>query len=99
MPDGLWARVVRLPPQRPERRHRHAGRHRTPDRAAPAGIAYVLRTEVAWRDVPRQVMGCSGIRAWRRRGRIGRRATSLPRRARGKYPACEREPDPIRRPG
>ncbi|MGW1104635.1 transposase [Streptomyces sp. NPDC002540] len=76
MPDDLWARVVPLLPQRPERRHRHARRHRLPDRTAPAGIPYMLRTEVAWRDVPRQVMAWSGIRARRRRGRIGRRGTA-----------------------
>jgi transposase len=31
-----------------------------------AGILYVLRTDVAWRDVPRQLVGCSGVTAWRR---------------------------------
>ncbi|CAM5339698.1 Transposase OS=Streptomyces griseomycini OX=66895 GN=FHS37_003484 PE=4 SV=1 [Streptomyces griseomycini] len=27
---------------------------------------YVLRTGVAWRDVPAEVVGCSGVTAWRR---------------------------------
>lgn len=54
-----------LPPC-PERRHRHAGRRRIADRIALAGILYVLRTGVAWRDVPRQLVGCSGVTAWRR---------------------------------
>ncbi|MCW7940850.1 transposase [Streptomyces hygroscopicus] len=27
---------------------------------------YVLRKGVAWRDVPVQVVGCSGITSWRR---------------------------------
>ena len=31
------------------------------DRAALAGIIYVLRKGVAWRDVPTQVVGCSGV--------------------------------------
>lgn len=31
-----------------------------------AGIVYVLRKGVAWRDVPTQVVGCSGVTAWRR---------------------------------
>ncbi|WP_436839907.1 transposase [Streptomyces albogriseolus] len=31
-----------------------------------AGIIYVLRKEVAWREVPSEVVGCSGVTAWRR---------------------------------
>lgn len=27
---------------------------------------YVLRTGVAWRDVPAEIVGCSGVTAWRR---------------------------------
>lgn len=27
---------------------------------------YVLRTGVAWRDVPAETVGCSGATAWRR---------------------------------
>jgi transposase len=37
-----------------------------PDRVALAGIVYVLRKGVAWRDVPSEVVGCSGVTAWRR---------------------------------
>jgi transposase len=66
VPDGLWERVAPLLPPAPERRYRHPGRLRVPDRAALAGIIYVLRTGVAWRDVPAQVVGCSGVTAWRR---------------------------------
>ncbi|WUW66343.1 IS5 family transposase [Streptomyces sp. NBC_01455] len=66
VPDDLWAHVAPLLPPCAERRHRHAGRRRIPDRIAPAGILYVLRTVVAWRDVPRQLVGCSGVTAWRR---------------------------------
>jgi transposase len=36
------------------------------DRVALAGIMYVPRKGVAWRDVPIQVVGCSGVTAWRR---------------------------------
>ncbi|SOR76555.1 Transposase [Streptomyces chartreusis NRRL 3882] len=54
-----------LPPA-PERRHRYPGRLRVPDRAALAGVMYVLRTGVAWRDVPAETVGCSGVTAWRR---------------------------------
>ncbi len=50
----------------PERRHRHPGRLRVPDLVALAGVLYVLRTGVAWRDVPAEAGGCSGVTAWRR---------------------------------
>ncbi len=66
VPDDLWERVAPLLPPAPERRHRHPGRLRVPDRAALAGIMYVLRTGVAWRDVPAETVGCSGVTAWRR---------------------------------
>lgn len=35
-------------------------------RVALAGIVYVLRKGVVWRDVPAQVVGCSGVTSWRR---------------------------------
>jgi transposase len=54
-----------LPPA-PERRRRHPGRLRVPDRTALAGVLFVLRTGVAWRDVPAEAVGCSGVTAWRR---------------------------------
>lgn len=44
----------------------HPGRLPVPDRIALAGIVYVLRKGVACRDVPSQVVGCSGMTAWRR---------------------------------
>ena len=53
-----------LPPA-PERRHRHPGRLRVPDRTALAGVLFVLRTGIAWRDVPAEAVGCSGVTAWR----------------------------------
>ena len=42
------------------------GRLRVSDRTAPAGVLYVLRTGVTWRDVPAAVVGRSGVTAWRR---------------------------------
>jgi transposase len=66
VPDDVWARVAPLLPQQPERRHRYTGRHRIPDRIALAGILDVLRTGVARREVPPQVVGGSGMTAWRR---------------------------------
>lgn len=52
-----------LPPA-PERRRHHPGRSLAPDRTALAGVTYLLRTGVAWRDV--LTVGCSGVTAWRR---------------------------------
>lgn len=66
VPDDLWERVAPLLPPAPERRRRHPGRLRVPDRTALAGVLYVLRTGVAWRDVPAETVGCSGMTAWRR---------------------------------
>ncbi|WP_432445260.1 IS5 family transposase [Streptomyces malaysiensis] len=66
VPDDLWERVAPLLPPAPEQRHRYPGRLRVPDRAALAGVMYVLRTGVAWRDVPAEMVGCSGVTAWRR---------------------------------
>ncbi|GHE45514.1 hypothetical protein GCM10017778_31540 [Streptomyces vinaceus] len=37
-----------------------------PDRVALPGIIYVPRKGVVWRDVPSEVVGCSGVTAWRR---------------------------------
>jgi transposase len=54
-----------LPPA-PERRLLHPARLRVPDRVALGGVMYVLRTGVAWRDVPAEAAGCSGATAWRR---------------------------------
>ncbi|WP_434100912.1 transposase, partial [Streptomyces parvulus] len=47
VPDDLWERVPLLLPPAPERRHRHPGRLRVPDRTALAGVLFVLRTGVA----------------------------------------------------
>ncbi|WP_405969099.1 IS5 family transposase [Streptomyces sp. NBC_00988] len=66
VPDDLWERIVPLLPPRRSRRYRNPGRLPVPDRVALAGIVYVLRKGVAWRDVPAQVVGCSGVTSWRR---------------------------------
>ncbi|MGW1687598.1 transposase [Streptomyces albidoflavus] len=66
VPDELWVRIAPLLPKRPARRKRHPGRLPVPDRVALAGIIYVLRKGVAWRDVSSEVVGCSGVTAWRR---------------------------------
>ncbi|MFJ2658576.1 transposase [Streptomyces sp. NPDC087460] len=45
-----------LPPA-PERRHRHPGPLRVPDRTALAGVLFVLRTGAAWQDLPAETVG------------------------------------------
>ena len=63
VPDDLWAAVSPLLP--PEAAKPKGGRPRVPDRVALAGIIFVLRTGIQWRDVPAE-MGCSGKTCWRR---------------------------------
>ena len=63
VPDDLWAAMEPLlPPERPKPR---GGRPRASDRAAMAGIVFVLRTGIQWEDVPAE-MGCCGMTCWRR---------------------------------
>lgn len=66
VPDDLWQRVAPLLPPAPERPRCYPGRLPIPDRAALAGVMYVLRTGVAWRDVPAETVSCSGVTSWRR---------------------------------
>jgi transposase len=66
VPDELWQRVAPLLPARPPRRARHPGRLPADDRAALAGIVFVLKTGITWRELPREVAGCSGVTCWRR---------------------------------
>ena len=63
VPDDLWAAIAPLLPPEPPKPL--GGRPRAPDRAALAGILFVLRTGIQWRDVPAE-MGCSGKTCWRR---------------------------------
>jgi transposase len=62
--DDLWAVVAPLlPPEPPKPK---GGRPRVPDRAALTGILFVLKTGIAWEDLPAE-LGCgSGVTCWRR---------------------------------
>lgn len=64
VPDALWERVAPLLPRR--RRHRKGGRPWANDRAALRGILFVLKTGIAWEDLPAEVFGVSGVTCWRR---------------------------------
>ena len=64
VPDDLWAAIEPLlPPARPKPQ---GGRPPIPDRAALAGIIFVLKSGIPWEMLPRE-MGCgSGMSCWRR---------------------------------
>jgi transposase len=65
VPDGLWEQVRPVLPIRP-RRTRFPGRLPLDDRAALAGIVFVLKTGISWRQCPADLVGCSGVTCWRR---------------------------------
>lgn len=64
LPDALWERIKsHIPPEPPKPK---GGRPRIPDRAALAGILFVLRTGCPWEYLPVE-LGCgSGMTCWRR---------------------------------
>ena len=67
LPDALWDRIRPLlpPPPKPKRADR-PGRKRLDDRRCLVGILFVLKTGIAWEDLPVE-MGCgSGMTCWRR---------------------------------
>ena len=66
VPDSLWERVAPLLPVHPPRRHRFPGRKPVDDRAALAGIVFVLKTGIAGNQLPTGLVGCSGVTCWRR---------------------------------
>ena len=66
VPDRLWEQVAPLLPPPKPRRFRHPGRLPVEDRAALAGIVFVLKTGIAWNQLPASLVGCSGVTCWRR---------------------------------
>lgn len=63
VPDDLWAAVEPILPVPPTSRR---GRPRIPDRAALAGILFVLKTGIAWHHLPLALGSGSGMTCWRR---------------------------------
>jgi transposase len=62
--DELWEAIEPLLPPGPSKPR--GGRPRVPDRAALAGIVFVLKSGIPWEMLP-QEMGCgSGSTCWRR---------------------------------
>src|SRR5215207_2544250 len=66
VPDGLWKQIAALLPPPKPRRYRHPGRRPADDRAALAGIVFVLKTGITWNQLPTSLVGCSGVTCWRR---------------------------------
>jgi transposase len=62
VPDGKQVAPL-LPPPKP-RRYRPSGRRPVDDRAARAGIVFVLKTRTAWNELPAGLVGCSGVTCW-----------------------------------
>jgi transposase len=55
--DALWERIQPLLPPHPPRRERYPGRKPLDDRMVLTGILFVLKTGVAWDDLPAE-LGC-----------------------------------------
>jgi transposase len=72
IPEALWPIIEELlPPPAPKPR---GGRPRISDRAALSGILFVLRSGIAWEDLPPE-LGCgSGVTCWRRLTKLEFRA-------------------------
>jgi len=64
--EDLWQLIEPLLPEPKARRFRCPGRKPVDNRKALTGILFVLKTGIAWEDLP-QEMGCgSGMTCWRR---------------------------------
>jgi transposase len=80
--DELWKHVQPLLPPRPRRRFRFPGRKPLDDRKVLTGILFVLKTGIAWDDLPAELgCGCGKtcrryLRRWHRAG-VWRRLHAL----------------------
>lgn len=64
--DELWAVIEPLLPPAKPRRRRYPGRKPVSDRQALTGILFVLKTGIAWEDLPQEMNCGSGMTCWRR---------------------------------
>ena len=77
--DALWERLHPLLPPSPPRRFRHPGRKPLDYRKILTGILFVLKTGIAWDDLPAELgCGCGKtcrhyLRAWHQAGVVGLR--------------------------
>jgi transposase len=63
VPDELWEIIQPLLPKHPP--SPRGGHPRIDDRVALTGIMFILKTGIAWEDLPQEI-GCSGMTCWRR---------------------------------
>ncbi|MFI9748211.1 transposase [Streptomyces sp. NPDC052494] len=87
----MWAVMEPLLPK-VERRVRHPGRNRHPDRLVFQGILLVLHTGIGWEHLPQELGLGSGMTCWRRLAGMdrGRRLAPAPRGPPGQAPQRER---------
>jgi|SRR5215212_7843151 len=64
VPDELWMIIEPLLPPEPPKPN--GGRPRLPDRAALAGIIYVLKSGIPWEKLAKELGFGSGVTCWRR---------------------------------
>lgn len=64
LPDDLWERIEPLIPEPPPQPK--GGRPRIEDRKTLTGILFVLKTGLAWEDLPQEMDCGSGMTCWRR---------------------------------
>ena len=64
VPEELWTIIEPLLPPEPPKPN--GGRPRVPDRAALAGIIYVLKSGIPWGMLPKGLEFGSGVTCWRR---------------------------------
>ena len=64
VPDELWMFIDALLPS--ESPKPNGGRPRVPDRAALAGIIFVLKSGIPWGMLPKELGFGSGVTCWRR---------------------------------
>jgi transposase len=64
VPDELWMIIDPLLPSEPPKPN--GGRPRVPDRAALAGIIFVLKSGIPWGMLPKELGFGSGVTCWRR---------------------------------
>ena len=64
VPDELWMIIEPLLPLEPPKPN--GGRPRVPDRAALAGIIFVLKSGIPWGMLPKGLGFGSGVTCWRR---------------------------------
>ena len=65
VPDELWEIIEPLLPPVKERRFRYPGHKPVDNRVALSAILFVLKSGIAWEDVPAE-LGCCGMTAWKK---------------------------------